>query len=49
VARLFDRCRAALPRDRQPAELTVVEQLPTSGTGKVLRAEVAEMVRGTAP
>jgi acyl-CoA synthetase (AMP-forming)/AMP-acid ligase II len=45
VARLLDRCRAALPRDRRPAELTIVEQLPTSGTGKVLRAEVAEMVR----
>jgi acyl-CoA synthetase (AMP-forming)/AMP-acid ligase II len=43
--RLAERSRAALPRDRQPAELTVVEQLPTTGTGKVLRAEVAEMVR----
>jgi acyl-CoA synthetase (AMP-forming)/AMP-acid ligase II len=43
--RLAERCRAALARDRQPAELTVVEQLPTTGTGKVLRAEVAEMAR----
>ncbi|HET6294434.1 MAG TPA: AMP-binding protein [Kribbella sp.] len=46
--RLAARCRAALPRDRQPAELTIVEQLPTAGTGKVLRAEVAEMARTTA-
>jgi acyl-CoA synthetase (AMP-forming)/AMP-acid ligase II len=46
--RLAERCRAALPHDRQPAELTVVEQLPTTGTGKVLRAEVAEMARGEA-
>ena len=45
--RLAARCRAALPRDRQPAELTIVEQLPTAGTGKVLRAEVAEMARAT--
>jgi acyl-CoA synthetase (AMP-forming)/AMP-acid ligase II len=46
--RLAELCRAALPRDRQPAELTIVEQLPTSGTGKVLRAEVAEMARAGA-
>jgi acyl-CoA synthetase (AMP-forming)/AMP-acid ligase II len=46
--RLRARCREALPHDRQPAELTVVEQLPTTGTGKVLRAEVAEMARGGA-
>jgi acyl-CoA synthetase (AMP-forming)/AMP-acid ligase II len=46
--RLTERTRAALPRDRQPAELTVVEQLPTTGTGKVLRAEVAQMARDTA-
>jgi len=46
--RLVALCRAALPRDRQPAELTIVEQLPTAGTGKVLRAEVAEMARTTA-
>jgi acyl-CoA synthetase (AMP-forming)/AMP-acid ligase II len=46
--RLAARCRAALPRDRRPAELTVVEQLPTTGTGKVLRAEVAAMARGQA-
>ena len=45
--RLAERCRVALPRDRQPAELTVVEQLPTTGTGKVRRAEVAEMARDT--
>ena len=44
--RLIERCRAALPHDRQPAELTVVERLPTTGTGKVLRAEVAQMARG---
>ena len=43
--RLAQRSRQALPHDRQPAELTVVEQLPTSGTGKVLRAEVADMAR----
>jgi acyl-CoA synthetase (AMP-forming)/AMP-acid ligase II len=46
--RLAARCREALPHDRQPAELTVVERLPTTGTGKVLRAEVAEMARGEA-
>jgi acyl-CoA synthetase (AMP-forming)/AMP-acid ligase II len=45
--RLAERCRAALPRDRQPAEITVVERLPSTGTGKVLRAEVAEMVRAS--
>ncbi|TCN32882.1 acyl-CoA synthetase (AMP-forming)/AMP-acid ligase II [Kribbella orskensis] len=45
--RLAERCRAALPRDRRPAELTVVEQLPITGTGKVRRAEVAEMVRSS--
>jgi acyl-CoA synthetase (AMP-forming)/AMP-acid ligase II len=45
--RLAERCRAALPRDRRPAELTVVEQLPVTGSGKVRRAEVAEMVRAS--
>jgi acyl-CoA synthetase (AMP-forming)/AMP-acid ligase II len=45
--RLAALCRSALPRDRQPAELIIVERLPTSGTGKVLRAEVAEMARTT--
>ncbi|HEY0471218.1 MAG TPA: AMP-binding protein [Kribbella sp.] len=43
--RLTELCKAALARDRRPAELTVVEQLPTTGTGKVLRAAVVEMVR----
>jgi acyl-CoA synthetase (AMP-forming)/AMP-acid ligase II len=43
--RLAERCRAALPRDRRPAALTVVDRLPSTGTGKVRRAEVAEMVR----
>ena len=47
--RLAERCRAALPRDRRPAELTVVEQLPMTGSGKVRRAEVAEMARASAP
>ena len=47
--RLAERCRAALPRDRRPAEITVVEQLPTTGTGKVLRAEVAAMERAAHP
>ena len=46
--RLEERCRQALPHDRRPAELTVVEQLPTSGTGKVLRAEVADLARAGA-
>ncbi|MFC5263138.1 class I adenylate-forming enzyme family protein [Kribbella qitaiheensis] len=45
--RLAERCRAALPRDRRPAELTVVKQLPLTGSGKVRRAEVAEMVRAS--
>ncbi|MGW6281336.1 AMP-binding protein [Kribbella sp. NPDC055071] len=45
AARLAERCRAALPRDRQPAELTVVERLPITGSGKIRRAEVAAMVR----
>jgi acyl-CoA synthetase (AMP-forming)/AMP-acid ligase II len=49
AARLAERCRAALPRDRQPAELTVVEQLPTTGSGKIRRAEVAAMVRARYP
>ncbi|MGW6196907.1 class I adenylate-forming enzyme family protein [Kribbella sp. NPDC055110] len=47
AARLAERCRAALPRDRRPAELTVVEQLPTTGSGKVRRAEVAAMARAS--
>lgn len=47
--RLAERCRAALPRDRRPAELTVVEWLPTTGSGKVRRAEVAQMVRAKYP
>jgi acyl-CoA synthetase (AMP-forming)/AMP-acid ligase II len=49
AARLAERCRAALPRDRQPAELIVVEQLPTTGSGKVRRAEVAAMARASGP
>jgi acyl-CoA synthetase (AMP-forming)/AMP-acid ligase II len=47
--RLAERCRAALPRDRRPAELTVVEQLPVTGSGKVRRAEVTAMARASGP
>jgi acyl-CoA synthetase (AMP-forming)/AMP-acid ligase II len=49
AGRLAERCRAALPRDRQPAELTVVERLPITGSGKIRRAEVAAMVRARYP
>ncbi|MDX6263770.1 MAG: oxalate---CoA ligase [Kribbellaceae bacterium] len=47
AGRLAERCRAALPRDRRPAVITVVERLPMTGSGKVRRAEVAALARAS--
>jgi acyl-CoA synthetase (AMP-forming)/AMP-acid ligase II len=47
VAELATRCDAELPRFKRPLEITVVDDLPRTPTGKVQRNRTRDMVAGT--
>ncbi|ROQ38196.1 acyl-CoA synthetase (AMP-forming)/AMP-acid ligase II [Frondihabitans sp. PhB188] len=47
VADLTTRCDAELPRFKRPLEITVVDDLPRTPTGKVQRNRTRDMVAGT--